>query len=210
VLWANNLTFPGLGIARALLAKHRSDPVAIFAGVRSPSGATELQALQSQYPERLFIVAYDAQDSSTAGAAAKVIEEKFGWVDVVVANAGVSGLARLDEVSVEVVDSFFKVLWLIPHPSVGKSTYSAYIDQRLSTAHPLSNLLWPAQSFQIRPCKVYTYQLLCRVCISVPGRANCWWGLLREQGRVEQSNEKDPFRKRLAGGVSVLSGPCGN
>jgi NADP-dependent 3-hydroxy acid dehydrogenase YdfG len=49
-----------------------------------------LESLQKKYPGKIFIVALDVVDQESNKAAAKVLEEKFGYVDVVIANAGMS------------------------------------------------------------------------------------------------------------------------
>jgi NAD(P)-dependent dehydrogenase (short-subunit alcohol dehydrogenase family) len=92
-----------------LLSKYASSNIAIFAGVRDPSKADALKTLQIEYPTKLFIVPYDASDLDSAKAAAKVIEEKYGYVDVVVGNAGVGGLGKLHEVSLTKVQEFLNV-----------------------------------------------------------------------------------------------------
>jgi hypothetical protein len=83
-------SFPviGLGLVEGLLSKHASSDIAIFATARDPAKANALAALQKKHPNKLFIVPYDAGDRQTAKAVAKQIEERFGWVDVVVGNAG--------------------------------------------------------------------------------------------------------------------------
>jgi NAD(P)-dependent dehydrogenase (short-subunit alcohol dehydrogenase family) len=80
-------TLTGLGLVQVFASKYGPN-VAIFAGARAPSKASELEALQKQYPGKIFIVAHDAGDQESNKAAAKVVEDKFGYVDVVVANAG--------------------------------------------------------------------------------------------------------------------------
>ena len=76
-----------MGLVQVFASKHEPN-VAIFAGARTPSKATELGALQKKYPGKIFIVAHDAGDEESNKAAAKVVQEKFGYVDIVVANAG--------------------------------------------------------------------------------------------------------------------------
>jgi NAD(P)-dependent dehydrogenase (short-subunit alcohol dehydrogenase family) len=83
-------SFPviGLGLVERLLSKHASSDIAIFATARDPAKANALVALQKKHPSKLFIVPYDAEDRQSAKAVAKQVEERFGWVDVVVGNAG--------------------------------------------------------------------------------------------------------------------------
>jgi NAD(P)-dependent dehydrogenase (short-subunit alcohol dehydrogenase family) len=81
----------GLGLVETFASKHAN--IAIFALARNPSKSTELLALQAKFPGKIFPVAYDATDKQSAKAAARVVEEKYGWVDVVVANAGQSSFS---------------------------------------------------------------------------------------------------------------------
>jgi NADP-dependent 3-hydroxy acid dehydrogenase YdfG len=78
----------GLGLVEVLLSKHTSSDIAIFATARNPVKADALIALQKKHPQKLFLVAYDAEDKESAKKPAKEVESKFGWVDIVVANAG--------------------------------------------------------------------------------------------------------------------------
>jgi NAD(P)-dependent dehydrogenase (short-subunit alcohol dehydrogenase family) len=78
----------GLGLVEVLLSKHATSDIAIFATARNPAKADALIALQKKYPKELFLVAYNAEDKESANKAAKEVENKFGWVDIVVANAG--------------------------------------------------------------------------------------------------------------------------
>jgi NAD(P)-dependent dehydrogenase (short-subunit alcohol dehydrogenase family) len=80
----------GLALAAEILSNTTSaaKDVHVFAGARSPSSAKALQELQSRYPGKLSIVAFVAADEENNKAAAKIVQEKFGWVDVVIGNAG--------------------------------------------------------------------------------------------------------------------------
>jgi hypothetical protein len=99
----------GFGLVDTLLSKHASYDIVIFAGARDPSKADALKTLQTEYPTKLFIVPYDASVLDGATAAAKVIEERYGYVDVVIGNAGVGGLGKLHEVPLTKVQEFFNV-----------------------------------------------------------------------------------------------------
>ena len=79
---------PGLGLIQALLSKYSTEDVAIFATARDPSKADALNSLQSKHPDKVFVLPYDAEDRQSAKKAAKEVEQKFGWVDVVIGNAG--------------------------------------------------------------------------------------------------------------------------
>ena len=56
-------------------------------GARNPE-VESLVTLASAHPDKVFPVALDSADIPLNQAAAKVIEEKFGKLDVVIANAG--------------------------------------------------------------------------------------------------------------------------
>ena len=79
---------PGLGLIQALLSKYSTEDVAIFATARDPSKADALNSLQRKHPDKVFVLPYDAEDRQSAKKAAREVEQKFGWVDVVIGNAG--------------------------------------------------------------------------------------------------------------------------
>jgi NAD(P)-dependent dehydrogenase (short-subunit alcohol dehydrogenase family) len=70
---------------RALLQR---DNVIVFAGARSPSSATELQALTKEFPDKLHIVKLISADEAGNRAAVEEVKAKAGRLDVVIANAG--------------------------------------------------------------------------------------------------------------------------
>jgi NAD(P)-dependent dehydrogenase (short-subunit alcohol dehydrogenase family) len=81
----------GLGLIEVLLSKHATSDIAIFATARNPAKADALIALQNKHPKSLFVVAYNVEDREGAKTVAKEVESRFGWVDIVVANAGELG-----------------------------------------------------------------------------------------------------------------------
>jgi NADP-dependent 3-hydroxy acid dehydrogenase YdfG len=66
--------------------------VAIFAGARNPSKSDALLALEKKYLDKVFPITHDAGDEASSQAAAKIIQEKFGYVDIIIGNAGTSAL----------------------------------------------------------------------------------------------------------------------
>jgi NAD(P)-dependent dehydrogenase (short-subunit alcohol dehydrogenase family) len=76
----------GAGLIEAVASKHAD--VAIFAGARNPSKADTLIALQKKYPGKIFPITHDVGDEASNQAAAKLVQEKFGYVDIVIGNAG--------------------------------------------------------------------------------------------------------------------------
>lgn len=77
---------PGLALVNEIASRH-SD-VAIFAGARNPDAAISLKELQVKYPGKIHIVKFVSGDAEINYALAKVIEEKYGYVDIVIPNAG--------------------------------------------------------------------------------------------------------------------------
>ncbi|CAF4081959.1 unnamed protein product [Adineta steineri] len=75
----------GLGFVQAL-AK-RADTL-IYAGVRDPSKDDELKKLNSQ-TKNIHIIKLESISESDAKAAAEKIEKTSGYIDVVIANAGI-------------------------------------------------------------------------------------------------------------------------
>lgn len=60
----------------------------VIAGVRDPASATALQELSKTAKAKIHIANIDAADEEGNRAAAKEIEQTFGRVDVLWANAG--------------------------------------------------------------------------------------------------------------------------
>ncbi|KAF8970814.1 NAD(P)-binding protein [Flammula alnicola] len=98
----------GLALVDELVSKH---PEAIvFAGARDPLKATGLKELASKYPGKIEIVKFVAGDVASNQALAKQIKEKYGRVDVVVANAGISTyLGSAAETPIETFREHFEV-----------------------------------------------------------------------------------------------------
>ncbi|KAF9465124.1 NAD(P)-binding protein [Collybia nuda] len=75
----------GLAFVNEIASRHTD--VAIFAGARDPDAATSLKELQEKYPGKIHIVKFVAGDVETNQALAKLIKEKYGYVDIVIPNA---------------------------------------------------------------------------------------------------------------------------
>jgi NADP-dependent 3-hydroxy acid dehydrogenase YdfG len=75
-------------LVKALASKYTDLDITIFAGVRNPDKAVALQDLAKQYPGKILITSYDASDKESTNSAAQVVESKYGYVDIVIANAG--------------------------------------------------------------------------------------------------------------------------
>jgi NAD(P)-dependent dehydrogenase (short-subunit alcohol dehydrogenase family) len=77
------------GIGLELVKAYSSDSKnIIIAGVRDPSSATALHELSKTAAAKIHITKIDSADEAGNRAAAKEIEEVFGRVDVLWANAG--------------------------------------------------------------------------------------------------------------------------
>ena len=83
----------GLALVKELLSGTKDTHV--FAGARSLSNATALKELEASHPGKLTIVPFIAADVENNKAAAKVVADKFGYVDVVIGNAGVAFILSL-------------------------------------------------------------------------------------------------------------------
>jgi NAD(P)-dependent dehydrogenase (short-subunit alcohol dehydrogenase family) len=68
------------------LATH--EDVVVFAGARTPSTASQLNALAAKYPGKVHVVQLVASDESGNKAAIAQIKEIAGRLDVVIANTG--------------------------------------------------------------------------------------------------------------------------
>ena len=77
----------GLGLGH--VARFAKSGSKVFAGVRDPKNATELQQIAEKSEGRVSIFAYDAEDASSAEAARKAAGDTP--IDLLFANAGVYG-----------------------------------------------------------------------------------------------------------------------
>ena len=98
----------GLGLCSALLSRGWQ----IFAGVRSPRDATELNGLRLQHANMLQIVSLDVTCADSVAAAVSEVTAGCAALDVLVNNAGINPPPReagVADVSVELVASVFDV-----------------------------------------------------------------------------------------------------
>ncbi|EIN06060.1 NAD(P)-binding protein [Punctularia strigosozonata HHB-11173 SS5] len=77
----------GFGLVKALSS--REDTI-VFAGVRDPDAATDLQSFAADKPGRVHIVKLVSSDAKGNEEAISFIREKAGRLDVVIANAGIN------------------------------------------------------------------------------------------------------------------------
>jgi NAD(P)-dependent dehydrogenase (short-subunit alcohol dehydrogenase family) len=85
----------GFGLVKSLSAR---DDVIVFAGVRNPADAKDLQALASERAGKLHVVKLVSSDAEGNAAAISFIRQKAGRLDVVIANAGKSMIVCLSKI----------------------------------------------------------------------------------------------------------------
>ncbi|KAL1728690.1 hypothetical protein EV714DRAFT_214732 [Schizophyllum commune] len=79
----------GIGLSLVTLLAARPDTI-VFAGARDPARATDLQALATAHPNRVYPVKLISADRASNAAAAEKIKKVVGRLDVVIANAAIS------------------------------------------------------------------------------------------------------------------------
>ncbi|EJU05886.1 NADP-binding protein [Dacryopinax primogenitus] len=104
----------GLGLALVTELISRPETV-VFAGARSMSSASDLQALATKYPEKVHLVELTSADEENNAAAIAKVKEVAGKLDVVISNAGISGaLCATAEVPLEGMREHFEINVLGP------------------------------------------------------------------------------------------------
>jgi NAD(P)-dependent dehydrogenase (short-subunit alcohol dehydrogenase family) len=85
------VTGAGRGIGIGFVEKLVSNPDnVIFAGLRDTNLASDhpLSQLIAKNPERIFLLRVSSASEEDNAAAAEIIKEQYGKVDVIIANAG--------------------------------------------------------------------------------------------------------------------------
>ncbi|KZO92367.1 NAD(P)-binding protein [Calocera viscosa TUFC12733] len=104
----------GIGLALVTVLAARANTI-VFAGARSPSGATALRKLEVQHPSKLYTVQLTSADREDNDAAVAKIKQIAGRLDIVVANAGINSVyERTDVVSVDAMKEHYEVNVLGP------------------------------------------------------------------------------------------------
>ncbi|CAA7264442.1 unnamed protein product [Cyclocybe aegerita] len=80
----------GIGLALVEELLLRNQDVAIYAAVRDPSTSQDLKDLSHKFPTKVEIVQYVAADEENNKSLAAAVREKYGYVDVVIPNAGMA------------------------------------------------------------------------------------------------------------------------
>ncbi|BGP36384.1 hypothetical protein JCM10449v2_000285 [Rhodotorula kratochvilovae] len=89
----------GIGLGLATIFAKRPDTL-VFAGARTPEKADALNTLAKETQGRVVVVKLDALSDEDHAAAAQLVKEKAGKVDIVIANAGIAeGIAPIAEVA---------------------------------------------------------------------------------------------------------------
>jgi NAD(P)-dependent dehydrogenase (short-subunit alcohol dehydrogenase family) len=78
----------GIGLVLARLYAEQGEAL-VFAGCRSPSSATGLQALARQYPQSVRVVPLEVTDRESISAARKAVGDQADGLDILINNAGV-------------------------------------------------------------------------------------------------------------------------
>ena len=82
----------------------------VFAGVRDPSKASALSQLAGQYDHQIHVVKLVSTSASDAAAAAKIVQDTTGGLDVVIANAGIANNWQpIEDVDIASVLEHFEV-----------------------------------------------------------------------------------------------------
>ena len=86
----------------------------VFAGARNPDDCADLTAIAAQENLALEVVQLDVTDARAIDAAVARAIDSCGRVDVLVNNAGVAGLAALEETPDAVIDDMMQVNFIAP------------------------------------------------------------------------------------------------
>lgn len=98
----------GIGFEIVKFAANRG--YIVFAGVRDPSKASALSQLANQYDHRIHLVKLTSASVSDADAAAKLVQDTTGGLDVVIANAGIANNWQpIEDVDIASVREHFEV-----------------------------------------------------------------------------------------------------
>ncbi len=95
----------GFGLAIASAFAHRGDQVA--AGMRRPERADALHAAVAGAAGELAVVPLDVTDAPSMAAAVEQVLDRFGGIDVLVNNAGISHIAALEDTPAATVERIF-------------------------------------------------------------------------------------------------------
>ena len=111
----------GLQFAKDLLAgTHKAstavvpDNAVIVATARDPANAKELSGLQTKYGARLDIQKLDVSDEKSNDAFADYVAKKYGRVDVLILNAGITGTETTDTLKRDLALSIFTTNTIAP------------------------------------------------------------------------------------------------
>ena len=99
-------TSSGIGLATAVHFARQGHEV--WAGVRSPTTATELSATIDRDRLAIRVVTLDVDDAASVAGAVGEVHDKSGRVDVLVNNAGIGGGGAIEDVPVDWAQSLFQ------------------------------------------------------------------------------------------------------
>ncbi|CAA7265271.1 unnamed protein product [Cyclocybe aegerita] len=98
----------GLGLVHELATRHKD--VVVYAGVRDTANASSLQELSTKFPGKIEIVPFVAGDEAINQALAKTIQDRHGYLDVVIGNAGtIEYMGNADETPIDIFRKHLEV-----------------------------------------------------------------------------------------------------
>lgn len=106
----------GIGFAITGIISKRDNHV-VYAGVRNPDAADALIKLSKERPGAIKIVKLTSGSSNDAEAVSEQINQEYGYVNVVIANAGITiheAEAKTKDVETKYIEEHFKVNTLGP------------------------------------------------------------------------------------------------
>ncbi|KAF5328069.1 hypothetical protein D9619_013608 [Psilocybe cf. subviscida] len=103
----------GLGLVKELVTRHTN--IAIVACVRDPDNAPTLEEVATAHPHAITVVRYIAGDAENNKDIVDKVKERFGGLDIVIANAGISNfLGTISETPADKMREHFEVNALAP------------------------------------------------------------------------------------------------
>jgi NAD(P)-dependent dehydrogenase (short-subunit alcohol dehydrogenase family) len=87
----------GLGLVKELATRHTD--IAIVACVRDLGNVSALKEVVVAHPDTILVVKYIAGDVENNQGIANEVKQKFGGLDIVIANAGVCSYATQSNLS---------------------------------------------------------------------------------------------------------------
>ena len=126
----------------------------VVATARTPSSATELNALAASTNGRVEVLPLDIDDEASADAFVAALTEKYGKVDFVIYNAGVSGtfstpkaVSKTDLVNTFTTNAFAPISLtdkMLPLLKASKDPRAVYVSTMMSSLALVNNSVMPS------------------------------------------------------------------